>query len=298
MSGRSPRASDAFLSSEQSEEYYKRICERNARHYSAEVPYYQSAGQRPAELTALAGLRAPPTLILDVGCGAGRFTTTALESGHSTVGIDRTEAAVAAAVRRTMRYGVRARYVVGDMTCLPFPNVMFDYVFCPRFSINAVATIPRRRDAVNEMVRVVKPGGMVFIETFNRWWLGTSVLAIARREIGHAWTYVKLFAAWLMQHPYRGLLPGDIVYPASKVAYAPPGFAHLPSPCEIRRLIPLGVSATLRSSRELGRNTMEDHFRIWRYSLWLTLTKNVDDESERRLRDGDGQSTVSDVYPL
>lgn len=57
------------------------------------------------------------------------------------------------------------------MTNLFFKDKGFDYVFCPRFSINAVATFSQREKAIEEMLRIVKDDGIVFIESFNKFYL-------------------------------------------------------------------------------------------------------------------------------
>ena len=162
-------------------------------------------------------------------------------------------------------------FVIGDMTSLPFKSGTFDYVFCPRFSINAVATIEKRRRAVAEMLRVVKPEGTVFIESFNKYYWGRGpVLPITNfiRDIGRS---ANMFSCRIFRRSYEGLLPGDIIYSANKVVGASEGYAHLPTIWEIRRWIPYGRRFKLFSIPQITGKVRWDVLKYVRYSIWVVL---------------------------
>ena len=152
-------------------DYYARIKELNVSHYAGEVSYYIQAPLRQVEKKILASI-SKGSRMLDVGCGSGRFSIGAAQTGYDVTGIDITSEAITAASNKAKNLKLNnIRFLVGDMTNMPFNDNEFDYVFCPRFSINAVATFQRRQRAVQEMMRVVKPGGVVYIESFNRFYL-------------------------------------------------------------------------------------------------------------------------------
>jgi ubiquinone/menaquinone biosynthesis C-methylase UbiE len=126
-------------------DYYARIKELNISHYAGEVSYYTQAPLREVEKKLLASIP-KGSRILDVGCGSGRFSIGAAQSGHTVTGIDITPAAITAASEKAKNLKLGdVSFLVGDMTEMSFQNNEFDYAFCPRFSINAVATFQKRK---------------------------------------------------------------------------------------------------------------------------------------------------------
>ena len=94
---------------------------------------------------------------LDVGCGTGILSEMALMTSApaALVGIDRTPAQVAHAARHIS--DGRARFEVGDAQALPFTRESFDVVA----SGLVLNFVPEPQQAVTEMRRVVRPGGVV-----------------------------------------------------------------------------------------------------------------------------------------
>src|SRR5689334_10481336 len=89
--------------------------------------------------------------VLDVGCGEGRFCRMLRDRGAKTVGLDPTEALLAVAKERDPE----GTYVRGVGEAMPFENASFDVVV----SYLTLLDIPAYRAAINECVRVLKPGG-------------------------------------------------------------------------------------------------------------------------------------------
>jgi SAM-dependent methyltransferase len=103
------------------------------------------------------GLR-PGQRLLDVGCGLGDAALAlAVDLGDDgeVVGIDSSSAMVAAANARST--GMRARFAVGDACSLVEPDDSFDAVRSER----TLQWLADPIAAVQEMVRVVRPGGRV-----------------------------------------------------------------------------------------------------------------------------------------
>tara|TARA_Y100000588_G_C13771286_1_gene718324 strand:+ start:82 stop:696 length:615 start_codon:yes stop_codon:yes gene_type:complete len=100
--------------------------------------------------------------ILDCGAG-GTMPPLSLfnEHGFETVGIEfsknQVDLANAFGASRDQKLDVR----LGDMTHLPFEDASFDFVY----SYNSVFHMKKKqiREAVNEMKRVLKPGGFLFV---------------------------------------------------------------------------------------------------------------------------------------
>ena len=109
--------------------------------------------------------------VLEAGCGTGRFSAL-LGSAHpnaEVVGIDVSVAALKTATRIATTLGCRnVRFREASIFELPFPDDSFDYVFnegvIPLFSERSSHT---HEDAVREMCRVAKPGGVVLVSVAN-----------------------------------------------------------------------------------------------------------------------------------
>ncbi|MEV6279522.1 methyltransferase domain-containing protein [Nocardia sp. NPDC051832] len=106
--------------------------------------------------------------VLDIGCGPGNFTDSiAREVGPDglAVGLDISATMLAQAVRA----GTPANtvYVRGDAHALPFPDAAFDAVSC----FTALFLMPEPFRAIDEMVRVLEPGGSIAVLTScaSRW---------------------------------------------------------------------------------------------------------------------------------
>jgi len=104
----------------------------------------------------------PGDTVLDVACGPGNITRRLLEAvGPSgmAIGIDASATMLERAVRDTN--SSRAAYVRGDAQRLPFRDESFDAVCC----YAALYLIERPFEAIEEMVRVLGPGGRIAVLT-------------------------------------------------------------------------------------------------------------------------------------
>jgi len=99
----------------------------------------------------------PGALVLDVGCGTGRWLRRYSERGLQPVGVDATEGMV----QRAAASGLKCPLVVGLAQRLPFDDAAFDLV-------SAVTVIQHispeyQVDALKEMARVLRPGGHLLL---------------------------------------------------------------------------------------------------------------------------------------
>jgi ubiquinone/menaquinone biosynthesis C-methylase UbiE len=99
--------------------------------------------------------------ILDAGCGTGVFTLDYLAAGAQVVGLDISEPMLSEAIRKASGYPFVA--VHGDMLCLPFEDESFDKAV----SVTALEFIEDAGQAVGELFRVTRPGGLVVVGTLN-----------------------------------------------------------------------------------------------------------------------------------
>jgi ubiquinone/menaquinone biosynthesis C-methylase UbiE len=104
----------------------------------------------------------PGDVVLDLACGPGNFTSAFAAAVGPTglaVGVDTSEPMLARA--RATNAHPRAAYVCGDATRLPFPDGSLDAVGC----YAALYLIPDPFAALDEMVRVLRPGGRLALMT-------------------------------------------------------------------------------------------------------------------------------------
>lgn len=110
----------------------------------------------------------PGTSVLDLGCGTGTFPIMlALENPRvSVVGIDPDPDVIALAERKASRSGARLELRVAGAEALPFKQESFDSVT----STLAFHHLPPavKRAALQEALRVLRPGGRLFILDFGR----------------------------------------------------------------------------------------------------------------------------------
>ncbi len=100
-------------------------------------------------------------LVLDVGCGMGRFSDVASRWGGIVVGIDLTSAVDAAYSNLKTRDNVHLAQA--DVFHLPFREQTFDYIF----SIGVIHHTPNTRAAFDRLPRLLKPGGRIAIWVYS-----------------------------------------------------------------------------------------------------------------------------------
>jgi ubiquinone/menaquinone biosynthesis methyltransferase len=112
-------------------------------------------------LVKLAGIE-PGVQALDLACGTGDITFQLSANGARTIGLDITPRMVELAARKSS--GQAPRFLVGDMMALPFEAARFDLVTTGY----GIRNVPVLREAIAEIHRVLKPGGVFLSLDFNR----------------------------------------------------------------------------------------------------------------------------------
>jgi 2-polyprenyl-3-methyl-5-hydroxy-6-metoxy-1,4-benzoquinol methylase len=119
--------------------------------------------ERVARLQGILGLFTGRSL-LNVGCGTGGFNVAAARAGARSVGVDESVEAVGICdLKRALGSG--GSYAPATAEHLPFRDASFDLVTC----ISTVEHVDNVAASLREMVRVLKPGGALFVYAPSGW---------------------------------------------------------------------------------------------------------------------------------
>jgi ubiquinone/menaquinone biosynthesis C-methylase UbiE len=110
----------------------------------------------------------PAPLILDVATGTGRVPFYVLDAptfnGH-VIGLDAAEKMLALAAEKLRPFGSRASFIQQTADALPFPDNSFDAVTC----LESLEFFPSAMAALAEMVRVLRPSGILLVTRRRGW---------------------------------------------------------------------------------------------------------------------------------
>ncbi len=142
-------------------------------HQPAAEPFFDGQFDEIARTLAAA----PDGDVLDMGCGPGHHTRRLLERGFSVVGADFSPAALEQAAGRI--HG-DVRWVQADLQALPFDTGEFTRALC----YGVLMHVPGVERAINELARVVAPGGVLVVSEGNMHSFDDMALAAVRRLRG------------------------------------------------------------------------------------------------------------------
>jgi tellurite methyltransferase len=135
-----------------------------AREYSRTPKRYIWGTEPSSFARQVARLLTPGARVLDLGCGEGRDSVFFATEGFEVVGVDLSRAGIAKGRRLADARGVRARWLIGDMTRLRDAGA-FDLVY----SCGAIHYVPRpRRERLFPRLRsLTRPGGLHALVVFT-----------------------------------------------------------------------------------------------------------------------------------
>jgi len=149
------------------EEYFLSVCEGYQEYLTSEGAYLS---QRLAEALSVAGI-APGMRVLDVGCGRGEILRRTAQLGARAYGIDYAGAAVRLSRQVAVQYageGLPIGVYQASALLLPFQDGVFDRVLL----LDIVEHLYPKELAValEEVRRVLRPGGRIVIHTAPNAW--------------------------------------------------------------------------------------------------------------------------------
>lgn len=110
----------------------------------------------------------PGDTVLDVGCGSGNLTLTAKNTAGAkgaVYGIDAAPEMIEVARKKARRANLNVTFDVGLVEKIPYPDATFDVVI-NRLMIHHLPD-DLKRQAFAEILRVLKPGGLLLIADFT-----------------------------------------------------------------------------------------------------------------------------------
>lgn len=115
--------------------------------------------------------------VLDVGCGNGYVLSRYGVEGAEVYGVDITKRAIDLSRQRFKLVGLQGRFETTNGETLPFENNFFD-IAC---SMGVLHHIANPNPMVDEMFRVLKPGGKIILMLYYRYsWKSVVILRLKR----------------------------------------------------------------------------------------------------------------------
>jgi ubiquinone/menaquinone biosynthesis C-methylase UbiE len=136
--------------------------DRRAAHFDEDFGHSIRTAAEHAAWDRIFGLVLPGTGTLDaldVGSGTGFLSLELASRGHRVSGVDFAPSMIARAEHKAAERGLTVRFEQGDAEQLPFEPASFDLVI----SRHVLWTLPHPEAAVEEWIRVLRPGGRLVV---------------------------------------------------------------------------------------------------------------------------------------
>ncbi|XGB39075.1 MAG: class I SAM-dependent methyltransferase [Cyanobacteria bacterium LVE1205-1] len=136
--------------------------------------------------------------VLEIGVGLGADHQCFAEAGAELYGIDLTERAILHTQRRLGLFGLSSHLTVGDAEHLDFADNSFDMVY----SWGVLHHSPDTTKAVDEVYRVLRPGGKARIMIYHKWsMVGLMLWLRYALMIGQPWRSLNTIYANYLESP-------------------------------------------------------------------------------------------------
>jgi len=119
----------------------------------------------------------PSNKFLEIGCGMGTDTIVFAREGFTVSGVDLTPAHLVLAETLFALFGVKGTFMEGNAEKLPFHDNTFGCIY----SFGVLHHTPDTEKAIQEIRRILMPGGRAVIMLYNKWSLNNLAHLITGR---------------------------------------------------------------------------------------------------------------------
>ena len=103
--------------------------------------------------------------ILDLGCGTGPFTGKIIQKGYQCLATDYSIDILKIAQGKMKCFDDKIPSLIqSDAQYIPFADESFDVIIC----LGMISYVPERSQAISEIMRILKPGGSLYLTFRNR----------------------------------------------------------------------------------------------------------------------------------
>ena len=119
--------------------------------------------------------------VIDIGCGGGFMAEALAKRSADVVGVDPSEGAIQAARIHAAASNLSIDYEIAQAEHLEFKDDSFDIVVC----VDVLEHLESLEKTLQQIARILKPGGLFLFDTINRNWLAKFlVITAAERIVG------------------------------------------------------------------------------------------------------------------
>lgn len=110
--------------------------------------------------------------VLDLGCGGGFMSEALAKQGATVIGVDPSQPAIQIAQEHAEKEGLKIDYRMGSGERVPVDDDGVDCVVC----VDVLEHVQDLEEVLDEIRRVLRPGGVFLFDTINRTLLASLVL--------------------------------------------------------------------------------------------------------------------------
>ena len=154
-------------------------------------------------------------LVLDAGCGFGRYTIAANQLGADVIAVDLSEAVESCYENAKGMEGIHV--VQADIFNLPFTTNIFDLIY----SIGVIHHTPNAHTAFSKISKYLKTKGKMYVEVYQKGpfvrEIINSLLRAITTRLPHNLLFTLCYVPWLIASiPFLGRIIG-LFFPMSKI---------------------------------------------------------------------------------